>query len=286
MYDEYNDTNSMDSNDMWGGYSSDNYGTDNYSNDNYGTDNYASGNANSEDDVLLSQIDAFRDQAKQLQSMINERKIKANQMDAMGGRNGMAASADLSRELDRMAQSINTSISAITTRLNQQDGTLANIESRIGAQDGTLSGIDSRLSAQDGTLNGIEMKLNQQDGTLTSIDSKLSSQEAAPQQEMPEAGELEGKIDEIQLSLNKLNAGTENMQNELSEKIHSENVKVYRNLNDVIKENDKGDETANTLLKKIKGVKTSANLALIFSIFDFAGIGAIVFLMLKMTGIL
>ena len=303
MYDDYMDNNnSNDSGNMWGAYSAggnsqDDYSSNDYSNDSYSNDSYSgaysAGNSSpksnngANEDSLLSQIDAFRDKAEKLQNMMNEREQQ------MGGyQGGYSAGPDISRELDRMIQSVNASISAITSRLNQQDSTLSNIESRLSSQDGTLSGIDSRLSSQDGTLMGIENKLTQQDGTLANIDNRLSMQDSqmAAQPAVPVAApvseELKGQLDGISGDISKLSADTRSMQEELSEKIHSENVKVYRNLNDVIKENDGGEENKNEIIKKIKSVKTSANLALIFGIFDFAGIGALVYLMLKMTGML
>lgn len=285
MYDEYTDNsannyNSDNNTNSFGGNynANDYYNTDynnnqsnNYSNDynndyndNYTNSDYVSGDNNLDsEDSLLSQIDAFRDKAKELQSLINEREKMAGQ--------GGVPTANISKELDRMIQSVNTSLSAITTRLNQQDNTLANIESTLSAQDGALSGIADKLSMQDNTLSGIDNRLN------------TSSEEAS---DLPASGDIRESLDALKSDISKLSADTRSMQEDISEKIHSENVKVYRNLNDVIKENDKGDDNKNEIIKKIKGAKTSANLAMIFGIFDFAGIGALVYLMLKMTGML
>ena len=321
MYDEYYDSydsnNSADSysagGDSYGAGSADSYGQQ----DSYGaSDSYGAGGGSmwgsdgmnrpsDEAPRMQQQQGGFRGSAPQMQAQApmndgyganrgydypgaNSANDYPN-MNAGYGYQPMNApmqqqGQDMSRELERMIQSVNTSIAAITSRLNQQDATLANIESRLSSQDGTLSGIDSRLSSQDGTLNGIENRLSQQDGTLSNIDNKLTQQAGAPTEQAP--NDYKVQLDDISSNIHKLSSDTSAMKDELSEKIHSENVKVYRNLNDSLKESDKGEENKNAIIKKIKGVKTSANLALIFGIFDFAGIGALVYLMLKMTGMI
>ena len=256
-------------------------------NGNYG--GYGSSNYGESDDDILAQIDAFRDKAQRLQTMINEREQQASNM---GGGQAGGVSTAFTRDLERKMESINATLSGIVGKLSQQDGTLSSIDSKISAQDSTLTGIANRLSSQDTTLSGIESKL--EEGIAVSTPEVAPTvPEAAPAvptppvvEEATDTSGLKEQLEEAIKSLDKLSGELNSTKSEISEKIHSENVKVYRNLNDTLKENDRSEDNKNEILKKIKGVKTSANLAFIFAIFDFAGIGALVYLMLRMTGIL
>ncbi len=221
------------------------------------------------EDELLSQIDAFRDKAKELQDLITERERKVNELGS--GQGGMAPSVDMTREFDRMSESINASLSGIVQRLNQQSTTLNGIENRIGAQDNMLNGIETRLGTQDGALSGIESKIDSFEG---------GSGEGA------DTASLKEEIAEINRSVEKVISDLDAMKNELSEKIHSENVKVYRNLNDVIKEGSSGEDDKNEILKKIKGAKGTASWAFTFALLDFMGIAGIIVLMLRLVGII
>ncbi len=221
------------------------------------------------EDELLSQIDAFRDKAKELQDLISERERKVNELGS--GQGGMAPSVDMTREFDRMSESINASLSGIVQRLNQQGQTLAGIENRIGAQDNMLTGIETRLGTQDGALSGIESKIDSFEG---------GSGEGA------DTASLKEEIAELNRSVEKVISDLDTMKNEISEKIHSENVKVYRNLNDVIKEGNGGEDDKNEILKKIKGAKGTASWAFTFALLDFMGIAGIIVLMLRLVGII
>ena len=261
-------------------------------NGNYG--GYGSSNYGESDDDILAQIDEFRNKAQRLQTMINEREQQAGNM---GGSQGGVSPA-FTRDLERKMESINAALNGITGRLSQQDGTLSSIDSKISAQDSTLTGIVNRLSSQDTTLSGIESKL--EEGVTVStpevaqaVPEAVPETPAAPSFPIPPSAEetadtdgLTKQLEEAIQSLDKLSKELDSTKSEISEKIHSENVKVYRNLNDTLKENDRSEDNKAEIIKKIKGVKTSANLAFIFAIFDFAGIGALVYLMLRMTGIL
>lgn len=245
-YDTYGTNNSYGANDSFGG--NDNYGANNgfQSNDTYGAnDGYMStGNSQassgydaadglystnsqgqSSDDMLLEQIDAFREKAEQLQSIINERQSKANKLENLDN-------SKLIRQIDEMNRSINASLDNIQRKLDEQ----ANNPS---------TGEGSEIS--------------------------------------------EESITQITTSVNSIKGELNTMKEELSEKVHTENVKVYRNINDLLtemKENDADSNNGKEVLKKVRGAKAVAGWALFFGILDFVGIAGVAALMLRMIGII
>ena len=185
---------------------------------------YSSGSQNpNSDDMLLEQIDAFREKAEQLQNMINERQSKVNKLENLDN-------TKIVRQLDEMNKSVNAN--------------LANIERKLDEQAGKPS----------------------------------------------EGGEIsEESITQITTSVNGIKGEINSMKEELSEKVHSENVKVYRNINDLLtemKESDGNNENAKEVLKKVRGAKAVAGWALFFGILDFLGIAGVAALMLRMIGLI
>lgn len=192
------------------------------------------------EDMLLVQIDAFRDKAKQLQSLIGEKELKV-------------------RELENL-------VYEKQNKINELQDTLAKKQEVADSLVGDMSReVDKMMDSVNASLLDIEKRLESQ------VSNSEESQEAQNR--------------EIKETLGNVGEDLESIKAELSEKVHSENVKVYRNIHDLLRENDKTEEQSKALIKKIKGTKTVAAWALIFGIVDFAGIGAIVTLLLKMIGL-
>lgn len=74
----------------------------------------------------------------------------------------------------------------------------------------------------------------------------------------------------IEKNFSELNENLKSIKAELSEKVHSENVKVYRNLQDLIRETDHSDEHEKLTEKRYKCLKRIALTALIISIINIA----------------
>ena len=267
-YDTYGTNNSYGANDTFG--ANDSYGANNAygSNDAYSandgymsTDNSgAPSGYDAEDglystnsvgqggeDVLLDQIDAFRDKAQQLQSMINAKQSRVAQLEAL---------------------------------VNEKEGTINNLQGTMVDRQELSRGINADMSRH---FDDMTRSIN---ASLDNIQRKLDEQAS----NASNGGEIsEDSIKEITDTVNGLKSDMNSMKEELSEKVHSENVKVYRNINDLItemKESDNSAENGKEVLKKVRGTKAVAGWALFFGILDFVGILGVAALMLKMIGLL
>ena len=175
----------------------------------------------SSEDKLLEQIDAFRDKAQQLQNLISDKEAKVDELESL---------------VNEKENKINELQSTLATKQAEADGLVLDMSKQV----------DRMIESVNETLADIEKRLGDQVATT---------------------GEQ-----------------SESIKSDLSEKVHSENVKVYRNIHDLLQENDKSEENKKTILNKIKGTKAVAAWALVFGIVDFAGIAGIFVIMLRMAG--
>ena len=72
-------------------------------------------------------------------------------------------------------------------------------------------------------------------------------------------------------------------QNRISEKIHSENVVQYRNLQELLKESDSSEELLEQIKKQSRSIKARLNVLMIFSI---ASLAALAVLVLNVIGLI
>ncbi len=74
----------------------------------------------------------------------------------------------------------------------------------------------------------------------------------------------------IEKKFTELNENLKSIKGELSEKVHSENVKVYRNVQDLIRETDHSEEQEKLTEKQYKCLKRITLTALVISIINIA----------------
>lgn len=75
--------------------------------------------------------------------------------------------------------------------------------------------------------------------------------------------------------INNSTSGLSGLRNEIGQSIHSENVEQYRNIQQLINENNSNVELIDTLKKELKGVHSKLTIALLFSGLNFVGIIAL-----------
>ena len=142
-----------------------------------------------QDDLLFQQIDAFRQKAEDIQSLIKERE-------------------------DR--------VSDLEEQLRQKEAQNAETQNKIAQLQDEL---DKKQQEADSIVANVE----------TQVDRAL--------------GELKQPLDTMSESV-------EGMKESLYEKVHDENVRVYRNIQDLLKERDEQDkrfEETQAMVKKLGG---------------------------------
>lgn len=194
------------------------------------------------EDFLLSQIDEFREKAKQLQGLIASKENKVQELqEIVEEREGKA------KELSDI------------------------IEERQDAAERVVAGVGTQI---DGMVEKVDAKLNEFNKNFAErlAENALNSaeQKEAVNQLIQEYNQ---KLAE---SLNSLNGQFEQIKTEICEKIHTEDVKCYRNMQTLIEESDKKLEEIKAEVSGIRSIKTMLKVIIGFVIVNFAGLAAFV----------
>ena len=191
-----------------------------------------------DEDLLLEEIDAFREKAMQLQELINRKQSHVHELEKVVEK----------KEL-------------LTVEIQEK---LAKTQK---ASDEIISTVHTEVSfIADGLNDSV---------------SKMQSELLAQTKEKDE--ELDAKIASLDETIKSLNTELAVLKTELSEKIHSENVAEYRNLQEVIKNSDfseKIEEKADERFHTLKGRMTGSMIVSILSL------GVSVAILLSMIGLI
>ena len=151
------------------------------------------------EDLLLAQIDAFREKAAQLSKLIVAKEQQAAELEAIV-QEKEAINLQLQEELSRKQE--------------EADGLVADVETQV----------DRMMQVVKNNMDQLESDIKEQ------VSGNKESYEAHNKN--------------LQDTLRNVSEGLDNIQNELSEKTHSESVHLYRLIQDLLKEHDNSEEQA------------------------------------------
>lgn len=194
------------------------------------------------EDYLLSQIDEFREKAKQLQELLSSKENKVQELqEIVAEREGKA------RELSDM------------------------IEERQDAADRVVSGVGAQI---DGMIGKVDAKLNELNETFA---ERLAENAVGSTEQNEEVRKL---IKEYNEALSETIAGLDGqfdrIKDEICEKIHTEDVKCYRNMQTLIEESDKKIEEAQEKVSGLRSLGTMLKVIIVLTVLNCAGLAAIV----------
>lgn len=192
------------------------------------------------EDLLLIQIDAFRDKAKQLQTLI---KAKENKVKV------------LEETVRAKEEEIATLQATLAKKQEEADSIVADVNVQV----------DRMMQSIKENMDELEDK----------ISSQVESNETA----------AEEQAKAMQETLNSMNESLEVIKADLSEKVHTENVKVYRNIQDLMKELDHSEEDLADRSDKFVTLKSGNTVSLIFTIINLLLTGCLGAILLFFMGI-
>lgn len=162
------------------------------------------------EDLLLTEIDAFRNKAKQLQDLITAKEQKAAELEA----------------LVKEKESINVRLQEELNRKQEEaDSLVADVETQV----------DRMMQVVKNNMDQLEIDIKGQ------VDNNQESYETHNRN--------------LQDTLRDVSAGLDSIQNELSEKTHSESVHLYRLIQDLLKEYDKSEEQSYVAFQQFSSLK-------------------------------
>lgn len=190
------------------------------------------------EDMLLAQIDAFRDKAKQLQTLISAKERKVKELEAM-----VRAKEERNSQLQE----------ELAKKQAEADGIAADVETQV----------DRMMQTLRGSVDDLEERIQQQ---------VADNQEKAAVQTQA-----------VKDTLEDMTSGLDAIKGELSEKVHSENVLQYRNIQDLLKELDNREEATKKSEEEFSVVKKRITMVTVVSVLNVI---AVVTLILVTFGII
>ncbi len=192
------------------------------------------------EDFLLSQIDEFREKAKQLQNLISSKEDKVQELQ------------EIVEEKEGQAKELSDII-----------------EERQDAAERVVSGVGEQI---DGMVNKVDAKLKELNETF----AERLAENAVNSTEQNEA--VRKLIDEYQDKMSEaikgLDGQFEAVKNEICEKVHTEDVKCYRNMQTLIEESDRKIEETKDAVAELASLKTMVKVTLVFAALNFVGLAA------------
>lgn len=193
------------------------------------------------EDYLLNQIDEFREKAQQLQDLLLSKETKVAELqNIVDEREGKA------RELEYILTERQKKADGITEEMNKQ------IESLIDKVSAKMDEIGTTISTSVNASVGEKLEEGQQ----------LSEKQLAELQELKEL-------------LESLNPQLETVRAELSEKVHTENVKCYRNISDLFKSVEDKLDKMSEVHENVLGIRKCMVVAICLGILNLLGLVAL-----------
>ncbi len=204
-----------------------------------------------DDNFLLNQIDEFREKAKKLQEMIQTKENKAKELQKI-----LIDKEDKAEELQKI----------LDERQDKADGITDEIAKRLKVMEEEISErmsdieiiVDRQLKENSIELEKLKTELKESievsnDNVAEIMDAKLD--------EKITGNEIEEIVEEQ----------AEAVKATVSEKIHTEGVKLYRNTQDLFKEMDSHVEEISIATNNISSLKGAVRGIMAFTLLNFAG---------------
>lgn len=220
------------------------------------------------EDFLLSQIDEFREKAKQLQVLLATKESKVQELQSI-----VNEREDKAQELQNILTERQEEADKIVTVFTRRVDQLADqVTSKMTEIEQSISGQVAEVKRASEAQLEANRKLNEEQ---IAANKKLSEEQLATNKQFLEEQAIankklsEGQIAEVKALLENATTQLESIKTDLSEKVHSENVKCYRNIQDLFNEFDSKIEKMDEMEKGVGSVKGYVKCLSWFSILNF-----------------
>ena len=190
------------------------------------------------EDLLLQQIDAFREKATQLQQLIAQKEHKAAELEALV-KEKEAINVKLQEELSKKQE--------------EADNLVADVETQV----------DRMMQVVKSNMDQLEIDIKGQ------VSDNQESYEEHNRN--------------LQDTLKNVSEGLDTIQNELSEKTHSESVHLYRLIQDLLKEHDNSEEQATKAVEHYSSLKKLSVVVIVLLVLT---LGVSVFSLILSLGVI
>lgn len=220
------------------------------------------------EDFLLNQIDEFREKAKQLQTLLAAKEGKVQELQSLVNEREDKAQElaiilnERQEEADRIVVDFGKKVDDLTSKVTAK---MTEIEASVSNQVANVKRVSEEQLEANRKLNEEQIEANK----------KLSEEQLATNKQFLEEQAIankklsEGQIAEVKALLDNATTQLESIKTDLSEKVHSENVKCYRNIQDLFTEFDSKIEKMDEMEKGVASVKGYVKCITWFSVLNF-----------------
>lgn len=220
------------------------------------------------EDFLLSQIDEFREKAKQLQELLASKENKVQELQSI-----VNEREDKAQELQNILTERQEEADKIVTEFTKKVDELANqVTSKMDDIETSISEQVSEVKRASAEQLEANRRLNEDQ---IAANKKLAEEQLATNKQFLEEQAIankklsEGQIAEVKVLLETATTQLEAIKTELSEKVHSENVKCYRNIQDLFNEFDSKIEKMDAMEQGVSSIRGYLKCLSWFSVLNF-----------------
>ena len=225
------------------------------------------------EDLLINQIDEFREKAKQLQVLLEAKESKAAELQSL-----VDERAGKAQELEHILTERQEEADKIVTEFGRKVDALADkVTTKMAEIEAGLSGQVADIRKTSEEQIALNRRMNEEQ---TASNRKLNEEQFLEEQAIANKKLSEGQIAEVKELLENATSQLESIKTDLSEKVHTENVKCYRNIQDLFNEFDSKIEKMDEMEGGVDSVKGYVKLLSWFSILNFVVL--IVFILYSM----
>lgn len=220
------------------------------------------------EDLLLNQIDEFREKARQLQDLLSSKESKAKELQTL-----VNERQDKAQELEQLLNARKEEANQIMRIFNLKvDELTAQVTGKMTEMEVSISNQVSQAKNASVAQLEANRKLNEEQ---IEASKKLNEEQLAKNKQFLEEQAIankklsEGQIAEVKVLLDTATTQLDSIKTDLSEKVHSENVKCYRNIQDLFNEFDSKIEKMDEMEKGVDAIRGYVKCLTWFSIINF-----------------
>lgn len=194
------------------------------------------------EDFLISQIDEFREKARQLQGLLASRESKAKQLQEI---------------------------------VEEREGKAKELSDKIGEQQDAADRVVEGVGAQiDDMLEKVDARIKEMNRAFA---ERLAENEAGSAEQAEAAKEMIREHDEkLSETIGGLSGLFDKLKSEVCEKVHTENVQCYRNMQTLIEETDGKIEGLQEEVAKLSSFKTMFAIIIFITVLNVAGLAGVI----------
>lgn len=220
------------------------------------------------EDFLISQIDEFREKAKQLQQLLIAKESKVQELQSLVDEREDKAQeleqilTERQEEADKIAVDFGRKVDELTDKVTSK---MTEIEKSISNQVSEVKRVSEEQLSSNRQLNEEQIAANKR----LSEEQLATNKQFLEEQAIANKKLSEGQIAEVKELLENATTQLESIKTDLSEKVHTENVKCYRNIQDLFNEFDSKIEKMDEMEQGVGSVKGYVKCLSWFSILNF-----------------